>query len=937
MNSENCSTQKKSITFFILFILVSFVNILHAQNISCGTDQILMNNPELKKMLDNLEKEYQKKKSNQINLIPDMTTVYTIPVVFHIYHLGESIGTGSNVSDANIQDALASMNQAFRASGSYAGISPDVKIQFVLASRSPTCQNTNGIVRIDARDITNYQTNGLAYNDEAMVNALRALSSWPISSYINIRVVHNITGAGGFAYFLNDLFMPAFATNGGYSSFWAHEMGHSMNLYHTFQGDNGNQVCPPNADPENDGDKISDTDPHKQGDGCNYTASNPCTGNPFGDVLKNIMSYSCSDRFTIKQVERMRYALINYRNSLINSLGKTPLPPSFIPPATACNVSASNGLSIYYGIDSFTLGSISYNSASSSSNGTNYHDNTCLSLGTFTQGNTYNFTLTPTFGNYMCGKIFIDYNNDGDFDDLSETAFTGCNVQFSGNITIPNSALTNTNLRMRVMLDGSLPTSCNLPGSSGYGSGSAVDFTLNISSCTLPAAPTVSSTTINSGQTATLTATGCSGTVTWYANATGGTGLSTGASFTTPPLTTTTTYYASCMVSSCESVTRGSGTVTVNSACTPPAAPNFPFQPTLGFAGTLTLNYSTMCSGGTLKWYDAQTGGNLLYTGGTYTTPVLYSATNYFVSCTINDCESTRGQLTINYTPLPCVSSKNLTGNYGDASLQTNGTITSTSTILTGARTKFFAGQSITLTHGFNTSASSVFRAEIQNCVSNSGLIAYYPFNGNANDESGNLKHATNNGALLTTDRFGYFQKAYYFDGVSDWINTPLVQSNLTEYTISAWVQPNFTNNQEYVIIQNRGASPGSGKGFTLHYQNSSSRWGFALDGDATYIGKQAPYPNNTNWVHVVATWSAGSATSFSPSQFNLYINGILQSSAVSQNIGTATVPSIPAGTAAIGRSEAWNSYFKGKIDDIRIYNRALNATEVKSIYNFER
>lgn len=465
----------------------------------------------------------------------------------------------------------------------------------------------------------------------------------------------------------------------------------------------------------------------------------------------------------------------------------------------------------------------------------------------------------------------------------------------------------------------------------------------NISSSTivtvnaLPTTPSVTSTTINSSQTATLAATGCTGTVTWYANATGGTGLSTGASYTTPALTTTTTYYASCTVSGCESVTRGSGTVTVNSACTPPAAPNFPNQPTLGSAGSFTLNYSTICSGGTLKWYDAQTAGNLLYTGGTYTTPVLYSATNYYVSCTINDCESTRGQLTINYSPLPCVGNQNSSGNFGTFSLQTNGTITSTSTIMTGARTKFFAGQSITLNPGFKTSTSSIFRAEIQNCVSNSGLIAYYPFNGNANDESGNLKHATNNGATLTTDRFGYSQKAYYFDGVSNWINTPLVQSNLTEYTISAWVQPNFTNNQEYVIIQNRGASPGSGKGFTLHYQNSSNRWGFALDGDATYIGKQAPYPNNTNWVHVVATWSAGSATSFSPSQFNLYINGILQSSAVSQNIGTATVPSTPAGTAAIGRSEAWNSYFKGKIDELRIYNRALNTTEVKALYNFEK
>lgn len=47
------------------------------------------------------------------------------------------------------------------------------------------------------------------------------------------------------------------------------------------------------------------------------------------------------------------------------------------------------------------------------------------------------------------------------------------------------------------------------------------------------------------------------------------------------------------------------------------------------------------------------------------------------------------------------------------------------------------------------------------------GLVAYYPFNGNANDESGNNLNLTNNGATLTTDRFGNPNKAYYFDGAS--------------------------------------------------------------------------------------------------------------------------------------------------------------------------
>ena len=49
-----------------------------------------------------------------------------------------------------------------------------------------------------------------------------------------------------------------------------------------------------------------------------------------------------------------------------------------------------------------------------------------------------------------------------------------------------------------------------------------------------------------------------------------------------------------------------------------------------------------------------------------------------------------------------------------------------------------------------------------------SGLVAHYPFNGNANDESGNGNDGTVNGATLTTDRFGNANKAYSFDGVSN-------------------------------------------------------------------------------------------------------------------------------------------------------------------------
>lgn len=81
--------------------------------------------------------------------------------------------------------------------------------------------------------------------------------------------------------------------------------------------------------------------------------------------------------------------------------------------------------------------------------------------------------------------------------------------------------------------------------------------------CTPPQPPSVSSTNIDSGQTAILTASGCDGKVDWYSAASGGTSLSTGITFTTPAISVTTTYFASCTTDTCTSATRGSGTVTV--------------------------------------------------------------------------------------------------------------------------------------------------------------------------------------------------------------------------------------------------------------------------------------------------------------------------------------------------------------------------------------
>ncbi len=75
--------------------------------------------------------------------------------------------------------------------------------------------------------------------------------------------------------------------------------------------------------------------------------------------------------------------------------------------------------------------------------------------------------------------------------------------------------------------------------------------------------------------------------------------------------------------------------------------------------------------------------------------------------------------------------------------------------------------------------------SQIPNYVPSNGLVGWWPFNGNANDESGNGNNGTVNGATLTADRFGNANQAYGFD-----LNQSITSSiqNSSSYSISIWV-----------------------------------------------------------------------------------------------------------------------------------------------------
>ncbi len=104
--------------------------------------------------------------------------------------------------------------------------------------------------------------------------------------------------------------------------------------------------------------------------------------------------------------------------------------------------------------------------------------------------------------------------------------------------------------------------------------------------------------------------------------------------------------------------------------------------------------------------------------------------------------------------------------------------------------------------------ATNVMAQNIPSYVPKDGLVGWWPFNGNANDESGNGNHGTVNGATLTTDRYGKVNCAYSFDGDKDYIdigNSNTLKRFKTNFTISAWIKPKkFSDSWEQSIISNR-------------------------------------------------------------------------------------------------------------------------------------
>jgi PKD repeat protein len=166
---------------------------------------------------------------------------------------------------------------------------------------------------------------------------------------------------------------------------------------------------------------------------------------------------------------------------------------------------------------------------------------------------------------------------------------------------------------------------------------------------TVNTTPTITSTTPASrcdAGTVTLQATASSGTLNWYAAPTGGSSLGTGTSYTTPSISSTTTYYVEATLGTCNS-TRTPVTATIN--VTPSITSTSPSQ--VCDLGTVTLGATT--NAGTLNWYSSASGGSVLGSGNSFTTPSISTTTTFYVEAVNGSCTSVRVPVvaTVNTTP----------------------------------------------------------------------------------------------------------------------------------------------------------------------------------------------------------------------------------------------------------------------------------------------
>ncbi|MCB9334995.1 MAG: T9SS type A sorting domain-containing protein [Flavobacteriales bacterium] len=287
---------------------------------------------EYRKWLDKIVKENQNNPSAK-------KATRNIPIVVHVIHNGDALGSGENISDAQVISQVDILNQDFSATNSdfgntpsiYQSVAANMDFQFCMATEDPTGNPTNGIDRV------NY---GTASFGNAACESMKAATQWDPTRYFNIWVVRfggDMNGVLGYAQFPNsgsantDGLVVAYNAYGNTGAAQApynkgrtatHEIGHCFGLYHIW-GDDGTACT--------GSDGVADT-PNQADEnyGCPNFATNTSCSNS-GDMSMNYMDYTD---------DACMYMFTNGQKAVVDAVFNSAPRRASLLTSTVCGVAA---------------------------------------------------------------------------------------------------------------------------------------------------------------------------------------------------------------------------------------------------------------------------------------------------------------------------------------------------------------------------------------------------------------------------------------------------------------------------------------------------------------------------------------------------------------------------------------------------------------------
>lgn len=225
-----------------------------------------------------------------------------------------------------------------------------------------------------------------------------------------------------------------------------------------------------------------------------------------------------------------------------------------------------------------------------------------------------------------------------------------------------------------------------------------------------------------------------------------------------------------------------------------------------------------------------------------------------------------------------------------------------------------------------------------------SGLVAWYPLDaGSAEDKSAHRNNGQNHGATTATNRHGEAGKASYFDGISNYIEIPdqdhLSIAETKELTISVWLKLEVLNypsteRQDYIHWMGKGTT--GQHEYTLRMYNLDSTYepGYRPNRTSAYVfnpsgglGAGAMFEEELfvdQWMHVVAVYD------YPNDSIKIYRDGRHKSRSTFSSY--TIIPRNGTAPLRIGTRD-FASYFKGYMDDLKIYNRALRDQEIRMLF----